>query len=516
MPTHEKQTVWILGDQLSLANAALARAEKKHDVVLMMESQARGSGLKYHKKKLVLVYASMRHFARELTAKGWTVDFHRLEDTSSFEEGMKRHLQRHRPSRVLLTAPNSIFEEALTAKLARQSGFDLETVETRQFLCGREEFRAWAGQSRRLLMEMHYRRMRKKLGYLMTGDEPAGGQWNFDADNRRTRSDWEKAERPLPPTRPALKPDAITRKVIKQVDQFFPDHPGETKGFWLPVSRPQARKWLRHFVENRLPRFGDYEDIMVRGQPELFHSVLSTSLNLGLLTPAECCEAALDAYEKKEAPLNAVEGFIRQIIGWREFVNGIYWLKGEAYQDLNHLEAERPLPEWLYTGRTEMNCLRQTIGQVLDLGYNHHIQRLMVLGNFFLLAEIRPREVLRWFLEMYVDAFDWVMAANVIGMICHADGGFMATKPYAASAAYINKMSDYCRDCRYSPIAKTGADACPFNHLYWNFYDRHARLLARNPRVKMMLSSWKKRKAADRQAVLKSAGEYLSAEVPRG
>jgi deoxyribodipyrimidine photolyase-related protein len=252
--------------------------------------------------------------------------------------------------------------------------------------------------------------------------------------------------------------------------------------------------------------------MMAEGEPFLFHSVLTPVLNLGLLTPRECVEAAIVAYEKGVAPLNSVEGFVRQIIGWREFINGVYWLRGPVYKELNELGAERPLPAWAYTAKTQMNCLRHVLRQTLDLGWNHHIQRLMVLGNFFLLAGVRPQESLRWFNEMYVDAFDWVMAANVIGMSQHADGGFMATKPYISGSGYIRKMSNYCQGCSYDADTKTGPTACPFNYLYWNFIDTHADRFAKNPRMAALVSGWLKRKEHDKAAVRESAAQFLAGE----
>jgi len=268
------------------------------------------------------------------------------------------------------------------------------------------------------------------------------------------------------------------------------------------------------FVEERLPQFGDFEDMMATGHRSLFHSILSPFLNLGLLTPAECAEAAVAACHKGHAPLNAVEGLVRQIIGWREFIHGIYWLRGPDYRALNELGAERPLPSWFYTGETPMNCLRRVLTELVDTGWNHHIQRLMVLGNFFLLAGVDPHEALRCFSEMYVDAFDWVMVPNVVGMCCHADGGFMATKPYAASGAYVDRMSDYCGGCEYDPKVKTGPQACPFNYLYWNFYDQHAHRFASNPRTRMPVQAWQRRSPEDQETVRRSAEEFLSKHVP--
>lgn len=476
----------------------------------MVESKARGSLLRYHQVKLVLVYSAMRHFAAELREAGWEVDYHPLEDGLTFEQAARRHVEKHGPERFVLAEPNSYLEHEALSRLARKLHLPVEFLPTTQFLLPRQDFLAWAQGSRRLLMENHYRRMRKRFGWLMQKNgEPVGGAWNFDPENRQTFAAWNKAGRPRGHTVPHEKPDAVTSKVIALVEQEFPDHPGKAADMWLPVDRAGARRWLRRFICERLPQFGEYEDMMAEGEPVLLHSVLTPMLNLGMLSPRECVEAAMAAYEKGEAPLNSVEGFVRQIIGWREFINGVYWLRGPEYKDLNELGAERPLPAFFYTGDTSMNCLHQVISQTLALGYNHHIQRLMVLGNFFLVAGIRPQEALRWFLEMYVDAFDWVMAANVIGMALHADGGFMATKPYAATGAYIHKMSDYCAGCRFNPAKKTGPDACPFNYLYWDFIARHSDRFADNPRMKMIVNAWLKRPAQDQDAVHASAQEFL-------
>ncbi len=510
------RTIWILGDQLSRTNAALAGARREESTILMVESKARGSVLKYHQQKLVLAYAAMRHFAREREREGWTVDYVRLEESLTFEAAARRHVERRQPEGIRLAEPNSRLEQEALEKLGRKLGRPFEFVPTAQFLCGREEFRKWAGPGKRLLMENHYRRLRKRTGYLLDPDgEPVGGRWNLDAENRRTFRDWKKSGAGSPP-QPRAAPDEITREVIALVAREFPENPGRAADFWLPVTREAAGEWLAAFIAERLPNFGDYEDMMATGHPALFHSVLSPLLNLGLLTPRECVEAAIAAHAAGRAPLNAVEGFVRQIIGWREFVNGVYWQREKEYRDRNELGADRPLPAWFYDGDVPMNCLHRVLRQVIDTGWNHHIQRLMVLGNFFLLAGIRPQEALRWFSEMYVDAYDWVMVPNVIGMCCHADGGFMATKPYAAGGAYIDKMSDYCAGCRFRPDVKTGPDACPFNYLYWHFYDQHAPRFADNPRVRMPVQSWLRRSEASQDAVRESAAAFLEKYVPEG
>ena len=505
------QTIWILGDQLSFEHVALVNEAPDTAQVLMVESKARGSAHRYHQIKLVLIYSAMRHFAAELRERGWLVDYYHLDQDLTFESAARMHHEKHHPEKFLLAEPNSFIETDAITKLGRKLRVPVEFLPTAQFLLPRAEFAASAKDSKQLLMENHYRRMRKRFGFLMQADgKPEGGAWNLDAENRETFNGWRKAGRPHTQP-PREKPDEITREVIALVEREFSDHPGRAADMWLPVDRAGARKWLRRFIKDRLPAFGAYEDMMAEGEPVLFHSVLTPMLNLGLLSPRECVEAAIAAYVKGDAPLNSVEGFVRQIIGWREFINGVYWLRGPDYRELNSLGAMRPLPDWFYTGETPMNCLHHVIGQTLALGYNHHIQRLMVLGNFLLIAGIRPQEALRWFLEMYVDAFDWVMAPNVIGMALHADGGFMATKPYAATSTYIRKMSDYCAGCRFDPDQKTGPDACPFNYLYWDFIDRHANRFAQNPRMRMIVNSWLKRSPRHQESVRHSAETFLAA-----
>ncbi|MEM1059631.1 MAG: cryptochrome/photolyase family protein [Verrucomicrobiota bacterium] len=507
------QTVWILADQLVPDHPALAEANKKDTVVLFVESRRRASHLQYHQQKLVLLYSAMRHRAAELREAGWTVDYHRLEDTKAFSDGLKAHVKKHRPERILVMEPNDYATTKALPPLAKSAGVEIETVPTNMFLVPRAEFAEWAEGKKSLVMESHYRRMRKELGLLVDADgKPVGGEWNFDAENRKTEAQYRKAKVEPPPLA-GKQSDETTEEVIEAVQRHFGDHPGRAEGFWLPVHRAGAQRWLRRFVCDRLEGFGPWEDTMVQDEPHLFHSVLSPLLNIGLLTPKECVDAAVRAFDEGDAPLASVEGFVRQIIGWREFINGIYWLRMPGYTELNELEAKRPLPEWAW-GRegeeTEMNCLRQCVRQVRDTGYNHHIQRLMVLGNYFLLSGTAPREVLDWFNSMYVDAYDWVMAANVIGMVLYADGGFMATKPYAAGSGYISKMSDYCKDCRYKPSVKTGDDACPFNYLYWNFYAEHAERFAGNQRVAFMVRQWEKKSPSEQKSIRAQAQAFLS------
>jgi len=503
------RTVWILGDQLHEDHPALARADRKTDRVLFIESRLRSSQVRYHQLKLVLIFSAMRHRAAALRDAGWQVDY--VELTDNFSGALRDHIRRHQPSRILMQEPSQYAFRQRLPGIARQLGVPIEALPTNQFLVSEAEFNAWAGDKRHLQMEHHYRRVRRKLGILIDPKgEPVGGAWNFDPDNRQTAAAFTKSRLPVPPP-PQAEPDAITREVIALVRREFPDNPGDAGDFWLPVTRAGAKAWLKDFITRRLEHFGPWEDMMLAGQPTLFHSVLTPMLNLGLLQPRECVDAAVAAYDKGAAPLNSVEGFVRQIIGWREFINGVYWRRMPGYEQLNALDAQRPLPKWIYTGETEMNCLREVIGQVIRTGYNHHIQRLMVLGNFFLLGGFAPAAVYRWYLEMYVDAHDWVMAANVIGMVLHADGGYMSTKPYAAGAGYIHRMSNYCQGCRYKPDVRTGPDACPFNYLYWNFYALHERRFASNPRVGMMLKTWNKKPASEKAQIRHDANAFLEA-----
>ncbi len=502
------RTIWILGDQLGPDNAALAGARKKEDVLLFVESERGLRKLGYHKKRLVLLLSTQRHFAAQMRKEGWTVDYHALGRGVTWESALAAHVKKHRPERILLTQPNNYDEQTAAEKLAKK--FPLELVPTTQFLVPRAEFIAWAKGKKSLLMETHYRRVRQDFGFLMQADgQPVGGRWNFDEENRKTFRDWTKAGKPQVAVEP-VGPDKVTREVMLLVEREFPGNPGSSDGFWLPVDRSGALRWLDHFIAARLPDFGPWEDLMVQREDLLFHSVISPLINLGLLTPRECIEKAVAAYAEGRAPLASVEGFVRQIAGWREFVNGVYWLKMPDYEEVNGLDAQRALPGFFYTGETGMNCLRQCLGQVIATGFNHHIQRLMVLGNFLLLAGVRPQEALRWYLEMYVDAHDWVMAANVLGMVLHADGGFMATKPYAAGSGYISRMSDYCAGCRYKPEVKTGPEACPFNYLYWDFYARHEKRFARNPRVGMAIRTLGKKTPAERRGIAASARAFFA------
>ena len=517
----ESRTVWILADQLSATNTALLSAKKGHDRLLFIESRRSFGKLPYHRHRLMLLLSAMRHFAAERKADGWEVDYRGLADSPDMLAPLAAHCDACNPSEIIITSPNNHDESQALESLRRKLPCPLRIIPSRQFLCSREDFEELAQGKKRLLMENFYREMRRRTGLLMEADgKPTGGEWNYDAENRGTFPDWKKAGSPLPeriagtPPRPPL--DSLTREVAADLETWFPSAPGKAADFAIPVTRMASLQWLEHFIAKRLPDFGTWQDLMIQGKPDMFHSIISPMLNIGLLDPLECAKAAEAAYRGGKVPLPAAEGFIRQIIGWREFVNGVYWLKMPAYAELNALEAERPLPAFFYDANTDLNCLHETLKEVLRGGFNHHIQRLMILGNFLLLTGIRPRDALRWFNEMYIDAHDWVMAANLLGMALHADGGFMATKPYAAGGSYIRKMSNYCDTCIYSPEIKTGEGACPFNLLYWNFYDVHQDRFASNPRAAMPVRSWRKRPESERQRIITEARLYLASLGPSG
>jgi deoxyribodipyrimidine photolyase-related protein len=352
------------------------------------------------------------------------------------------------------------------------------------FLCTPADFSAWAAGRKVLVMEHFYRVMRKRWRVLLAADgTPEGGEWNYDTENRKRF----RGDRASLPPRVRHTPDDVTRAVIRMVDARLGTLPGASAGFNWPVTREQALAELHDFIRHRLPHFGDYQDAMVAGEPWLYHSLLSAPLNLRLLDPREVVQLAVEAYRRGHAPLNAVEGFVRQVIGWREFIRGVYWHEGAGYAARNALGQRRSLPVLYWTGETDMACLRQAVGEVLQNGFGHHIQRLMVTGNFALMAGVHPREVSDWYLGMYVDAIDWVTLPNTLGMSQHADGGVVGTKPYAASGRYIERMGDYCDGCRYAPGTRAGEAACPFTTFYWDFLIRHQPTLAGNRRMALPL-----------------------------
>jgi deoxyribodipyrimidine photolyase-related protein len=526
------ELVWILGDQL-LPDHPLLGAPSPDRAVALVESAPRARRLRYHQQKLTLLYAAMRHHAAALERAGHRVLYHRLEQPLAVADSPRTPRARtdrpgvdppdsgdvlaawirvHAIHAIHLLEPNDFHTQAALPALAERLGIPIHTHPTPQFLLPRQAFLSWAGERRSLVMEQHYRRLRKELGVLMTADgQPVGGVWNTDADNRQTRARFRKA-RPVVPPLPPPSTDPVVAEVAAQVARLFPDHPGRAAELWLPVTRAGALEWLERFVAERLAGFGPWEDLMVDQEPVLFHSVLSPLLNIGLLTPMEAVRAAEAALAEGRAPLSSVEGFVRQIIGWREFIHGMYWRHMPDYAAVNALEAHRPLPRWVSTGETDMRCVRRAIEAAIRLGYNHHIQRLMVLGNYFLLGGYAPQQVLRWYLEMYSDAYDWVMVPNVLGMVLYADGGWLATKPYAAGPAYLDRMGDHCAHCRYKPTVRTGPEACPFQALYWAFQSRHADRFRHHPRQAMMIRQLDRLGDETRRSYEQAAEAFLDAQ----
>ena len=498
----------MLGDQLTRRIASLTDLDPEHDVVLMVEVRAEVTYVRHHKQKIAFLFSAMRHFAAELEAEGIAVDYVRLDapgNTGTFTGELLRAIARHEPDRVVVTEPGEWRVWAMMQDWRDDAVVPVEIRDDNRFLCPRADFAAWAGDRRSLRMETFYRGMRRRTGLLMDGAEPTGGQWNFDLENRKALPKGH-----VPPERIGFPPDAVTREVIALVEATFADHFGDTDAFAWPVTRAEALEAFKHFLAVGLPRFGDYQDAMRAGAPFLYHALIAPALNAGLLTPEEVCRAAERAYREGRAPLHCVEGFIRQILGWREYVRGLYWARMPDYAASNALEATRDLPWFYWSGETDLNCLAQCIGDTRTHAYAHHIQRLMVTGNFALLAGIAPAQVEEWYLVVYADAYEWVELPNVHGMVLWADGGVMGSKPYAASGAYINRMSDYCRSCVHDVAKKTGPGACPFNYLYWNFLITHADRLSGNPRLAMPYRTLERMEPSRRAEIRAQAEDFLN------
>lgn len=497
------KTLWILGHQLTTYMEGFQHISKSEDVVLFVESRSRSGWLPYHKQKLVLIFSAMRHFAEQLRQSGYRVDY-RFADT--FQQGIDAHLAEFQPDSLIAHWPTDWTMRRLMDRWA--DGEDrvqvLRLEEDALFLVPRAEWATLLPVSNKTWrMETVYQKLRTRYQVLLDDGGPTGGRWNFDADNRKRPDSRKVFIEPL-----SFEPDDTTRQVMREVMSNFPDHPGNIDGFAWPISREQALAALHHFVQYRLPDFGDAQDAMLNGRPFMAHSLLASAINIGLLQPMEVIRAAETAYRQGMAPLAAVEGFIRQILGWREYVRGVYVVMGASYSHSNELAHTRQLPNAFWGEKSGLHCLDTCVAEVLDNGYSHHIQRLMVLGNFALLYGVEPKQVNDWFNQMYVDAFDWVVTPNVIGMAQHADGGRMASKPYVSSGQYIKKMSNYCASCAYDPNVRVGERACPFNALYWAFIDRHAARWSRNPRMSMIVASWNKMPAADREALLAQAARF--------
>lgn len=497
----------ILGDQLSESISSLEGYDADNDMILMCEVRNEATYVKHHKKKIAFLFSAMRHFARNLENSGHRVQYTKLDDpdnAGSFQGEVHRVLQHHPFERIIVTHPGEYRVLADIRGWENHFGIKVEIREDHRFLSSPDDFASWAQDRKQLRMEYFYREMRKKYDILMQDGNPIGGQWNYDAENRKP----PKKGLHIPPPYAGTMDD-LTMEVMNLVSARFKDHFGDLEPFYFAVTREAALQVLHQFIDQRLIYFGDYQDAMMQGEPWMYHSHISFYLNCGLLLPLECVKAAESAYHSGKVPLNAAEGFIRQIIGWREYIRGIYWLKMPEYAAANFFESSRPLPEFYWTGNTRMNCLRQCVLETKQNAYAHHIQRLMVLGNFALLAGIDPKQVNEWFLIVFADAYEWVEMPNVTGMVLYADGGLLASKPYAAGGSYIHKMSDYCQHCSYNVHTRNGTDACPFNYLYWDFLSRNRDKLGSNPRMAMPFKTYDRMDPLKHRAIAEDSARFL-------
>lgn len=503
-----RNLVLVLGDQLDRESAAFDGFDPKCDVVLMVEALEESKHVWSHKARTSLFLSAMRHFAREIEARGWPIEYRALdrEADASLASGLTAAIKARTPERVVVVEPGDLRVRASLVAACAKAKFEIEVRVDRHFLCTVDEFKAWAGKNKSLRMEFYYREMRKKHRVLMAGEKPIGGEWNYDAENRKSFGKGGPENVPTPPT---FAPDAITRGVIALVDSIFEDHPGETEHFNWPVTREDALRALSDFIEKRLGEFGPHQDAMWTTLHFGWHSLLSSSLNLKLLNPREVIAAAEHAYKTRNLDLASVEGFIRQILGWREFMRGVYFIDMPSLKAANHFGHKNDLPAWYWTGETHMNCLKQCVDQTMAHGYAHHIQRLMITGVFGITAEIEPQQLCDWYLAVYVDAIEWVELPNTAGMALFANGGRFTSKPYIASGAYVKRMSNYCDGCRYKPDQRTGPNACPLSTLYWNFLDKHEATFASNPRTSLMVKNLQRMTDEARDAVRIDAKRML-------
>jgi deoxyribodipyrimidine photolyase-related protein len=510
-----RHLVLILGDQLSLDNPALEDFDSTQDAIVMAEVSHEATQVWSHKARIVLFLSAMRHFYEALVHQypsGLQGGYLKLDEHSfaTLKDAWAQQISLLKPQKVIVCEPGEYRLEQDLIALCKEMNTELVVRDDTHFMCSKADFIHWAKANKQLRMEFFYRKMRQKYDVLMQGDEPVGGAWNYDAENRKT---FGKAGPQNLPEAPQVSIDRLTQEVIDTIDAHFPNHPGSLNNFIWPVTRVTALQFLNHFIKNKLAGFGDHQDAMWQSanssqSPYLWHSLLSTSLNLKLLNPREVIAAAVSAYHQQQLSLASVEGFIRQILGWREFIRGVYWLDMPKMGEANHYKHTRALPSWYWTGDTHMNCMKQTISDTMQHGYAHHIQRLMVTGMFGILAELNPREVEAWYLAVYVDAVEWVELPNVAGMALYANGGRFTSKPYVASGAYIKRMSNYCSNCKYKPELKTGETACPTTTLYWNFLIKHYDTFSRNPRTALMTKNVDRFSESDVAAVQAHA-QYL-------
>lgn len=498
----------ILGDHLSESISSLRRHNIMLDTVLICEVLEEFSYVKYHKKKIAFILSAMRHFAQQLEQKGYRVKYIKLNDpdnTGVLKNEVRKYITQYQFSRIIITHPSEYYVLENIKTWSRSLNIPVEIREDDRFLCSISEFISWTKNKKQIRMEYFYRKMRKKYSILMKSNDPIDGHWNYDSKNRKPLT--KGVSIPLPYRMHTI--DKVTQEVILLVNQYFSSHFGDLETFYFAITRNTALEILKQFIKQRLNLFGNYQDAMVQNEPWMYHSHISCYLNCGLLLPIECIRAAEQAYHAGQASIHSVEGFIRQIVGWREYVRCIYWVNMPEYAHKNFFSSNRKLPNFYWSGNTKMNCLHQCITETKKNSYAHHIQRLMILGNFALISDVHPKYLNEWFLIVYADAYEWVELPNVSGMALFADGGYLASKPYASSGNYINKMSNYCKNCEYEVTKKNGVNACPFNYLYWNFLDRNEYKLKSNYRMSMMYKALNQMSKERRNDITEDSNKFL-------
>lgn len=477
-----KNLIVILGDQLSTSISSLSNCNRKKDMIVMMELLDEATYVKHHPYKIILIFSAMRHFAEALTKKGYNVTYIKLDDKQNqhnFTDTLKIIINQIKPQKLTITEPGEYRILEMIEGWEKAFQIPVSILEDTRFYCNIDSFKQWAKDKKQLRMEYFYRKMRKEMNILMKNGKPIGGKWNYDSDNRQAPPKDKTFKAP-----PQFQPDKLTQKVIALVKKHFSKHFGVTDDFTFAVTHTDAKKCLHFFCQHHLEEFGTYQDAMLLNEYNLYHSQLSMYLNIGLLLPKDIIDSVLETYHNKKIALHNVEGFIRQILGWREFIRGMYWLHMPTYKKLNFFNHKNKLPELFWTGETDMTCVKHCIAQTRETANSHHIQRLMITGNFALLLHTDPQEICEWYLSVYADAFEWVELPNTLGMSQFGDGGIIASKPYISSGNYINKMSNFCANCHYDVKLKIEDNACPFNFLYWHFLITHKKKLEQNPRLK--------------------------------
>ena len=501
----------ILGDQLNFGISSLSDINPNKDLILMAELNEEATYVKHHKKKIAFIFSAMRHFAEQCRKKGWNVCYIKYDspdNKSNFVEQIQYAISNFSCDKLCMTEAGEYRLRQEFEQLNKKILIPFEIRKDTRFFATEEIFREWANGRKQLRMEYFYRELRREYKILMNEDgTPVGGKWNYDAENRVSPDPTKNI-----PSFTQIEPDSVTKDVIELVNKSFSDHFGSVETFHYAVTREEALIILEKFINERLQDFGPFQDAMLTDEPWMYHSHIGLYLNIGLLNPKEVVSLAEQAFFEKNLPLNSVEGFIRQILGWREYVRGLYWYKMPEYSQMNYLNLNRTLPEFYWSADTKLFCLSQSVAQTFEHAYAHHIQRLMVLGNYALLTGVSPNELNYWFLSVYADAYEWVELPNVSGMVLFADGGILASKPYVSGGAYIDRMSNYCSSCQFNVKKRTGEDACPFNYLYWNFLITHEDRFKKNPRMSMMYRTLSKMTDENKKQIKKDAQIWLNSE----